>query len=129
MIDEDVFDYPNFTREEIACPCCDKMIHDKDAMLRLQTLRNLVDRALHINSAVRCAKHNGEVGGGKRSQHLLGKAFDIDLTNWDDDDRELLVKEARTAGFTGYGYYNNFLHVDTGPARYWGTPIINVRED
>ena len=114
--------YPNFTIEEMECPCCNVSMHNPDAMLRLQTLRTLLDRPLTINSAYRCTKHNIEVGGGVRSMHLYGKAFDIDVHNWDDADRALLVAEAHTAGFTGFGFYDNFLHVDTGDTRRWGAP-------
>jgi uncharacterized protein YcbK (DUF882 family) len=114
--------YPNFTEEEIQCPCCGCLVHNADAMLRLQTLRNLMDEPIIINSAYRCTKHNIEVGGGSRSQHLYGKAFDIDVHNKSTEERMVLVNEALTAGFTGFGFYDNFLHIDTGEKRRWGAP-------
>jgi uncharacterized protein YcbK (DUF882 family) len=57
------------------------------------------------------------VGGGVRSRHKVGDAFDISLRTVKDKTR--LISSARRAGFTGLGYYQTFLHVDTGRARWW----------
>ena len=114
--------YPNFTVTEVECPCCNKNGVDEDALAKLQALRDEMGRGLKINSAYRCAKHNDSVGGGTRSQHLLGKAFDISVRGWPQEERMKMVEAAEEIGFTGFGYYDNFLHADTGPARFWNTP-------
>ena len=114
--------YPNFTQKEIQCDCCGKVDVDEGSMEKLQELRDFVDRPLTINSAVRCTSHNLSVGGGARSQHLSGRAFDIDLHNFTDEERLELVALAKQVGFTGFGYYDNFIHIDTGTKRKWGTP-------
>lgn len=50
-----------------------------DLLLKLQILRNIMKIPLKINSGMRCAKHNAEVGGKPGSFHLQGKAVDIDM--------------------------------------------------
>jgi hypothetical protein len=52
---------------------------------------------------------------------MQGDAFDVRMENHDPHEFEAA---ARAVGFTGFGYYpkSGFMHVDTGPARSWGTP-------
>jgi hypothetical protein len=52
---------------------------------------------------------------------MEGIAFDVRMDNHDPHELEAA---ARAVGFTGFGYYprSGFMHVDTGPARSWGTP-------
>ena len=54
--------------------------------------------------------------------HLEGKAFDVSVRNWTDEQKMTLVEVAKAVDFTGFGYYDTFLHIDTGPERHWGTP-------
>jgi uncharacterized protein YcbK (DUF882 family) len=44
---------------------------------RLQVIRDLLGKAVHINSGYRTAAHNAAVGGASGSMHLTGKAADI----------------------------------------------------
>lgn len=78
----------NFSTYEFACPCCG--LHpDQSTLLKiaipLQRLRDNVnlyrcsDNIISIHSGYRCPKHNREVGGGKNSQHLYGRAADIHM--------------------------------------------------
>jgi len=57
-------------------------------------------------------------GVAKRSQHLLGKAVDIRLT---DVDTDTLRDVALSLKLGGVGYYprSNFIHVDTARVRRW----------
>ncbi len=75
----------NLSRSEMACQCgCGFDTVDFDLVGILQDCVNYF-RAMHpekdirlrINSGSRCKKHNIEVGGGMKSQHLCGKAADI----------------------------------------------------
>jgi hypothetical protein len=52
---------------------------------------------------------------------MQGDAFDVRMDNHDPHEFEAA---ARAVGFTGFGYYpkSGFMHIDTGPARTWGTP-------
>lgn len=57
-------------------------------------------------------------GVAKRSQHLLGKAIDVRLT---DVPIETIRKVAYDLGVGGIGFYSrsNFVHLDTGRFRTW----------
>jgi len=57
-------------------------------------------------------------GVAKRSQHVLGKAIDVRLT---DVDTSILRDVALSMKSGGVGYYpgSNFIHVDTGRVRRW----------
>lgn len=68
---------PHFRRREIACPCCGLCNADPLALLTLEWVRELVGCGFSPNSFCRCAQHNKKVGGKPRSQHLLGRAFDV----------------------------------------------------
>lgn len=111
--------WPNFTPEEIACRGTGKLGIDPAAMDKLQALRDRLGAPLILKSAFRSPEHNAAVGGAKASQHLKGKAFDVSQANHDPEKFEAV---ARAVGFTGFGFYqkNDFIHVDTGPAREWG---------
>jgi hypothetical protein len=109
--------WPNFTPAELSCPCCGEMFYDPHAFDALQRVRTELDQQLKINSAHRCALHNRRVGGAARSMHKQ-IAFDMSLRG---QDPLALLRAARRAGFTGYGYYGTFLHVDLGKPRSWHT--------
>lgn len=107
----------NFSPAEVSCPCCGEMYFDPEAFDRVQLVRDDVGIPTALNSAHRCALHNRRVGGAARSMHKE-IAFDISLRN---QNKQSLLDAARRAGFTGFGYYGTFLHVDLGRPRYWVT--------
>jgi zinc D-Ala-D-Ala carboxypeptidase len=109
--------WPNFMPHEIACKGTGLLIIDPESMDKLQAFRNAVGIPFRPNSAYRSESHNKRVGGAKNSQHRLGKAFDIPITSR--MTRELIHEKAKEVGFTGFGDYNAFVHIDTGRARYW----------
>lgn len=115
-----------FSPEELRCRGCvpgrclrDPYGFQLEAALKLDKLRELMDQPLIINSAYRCPFHNAAVGGAASSRHKVGDAFDISLRNVENKSR--LISCAKLAGFTGFGFYGTFLHVDTGPVRVWVT--------
>lgn len=113
--------FPNFTPEELACDGTDRLQLDLYAVIQLQGMRNCWGNPLVPTSAYRSPEHNRAVGGGERSQHLEGTAFDIACTP---SDGPKLEKLALAFGATGIGRYpkRNFIHVDWRlgrPAR-WG---------
>lgn len=85
-------------------------------MQKLQLARNIAGEPFNMNSCYRCAIHNAAVGGAPMSQHKFGRAGDISLVGVN---RFSILKACQKAGFTGFGYYQTFLHVDTGAARTW----------
>lgn len=109
--------WKNFTPKEIACKGDGLIVVNETAMDRLQKFRELANTPVIINSGYRSVAYNKRVGGAPKSQHLQGKAFDIQIT--EKLTRETIHKLAKLAGFTGFGDYNTFVHIDIGPARYW----------
>ena len=62
--------------------------------------------------------HRNSSGVAEHSQHLLGKAIDVRLTGFS---TRQLGEHARSLARGGVGFYasSDFVHVDTGPVRYW----------
>ena len=107
--------WPNFSKAELSCRHCGEYVHNADFLDALQSLRDQLQKPVRILSAHRCALHNAAVGGAPLSQHL-GMAADIALHSH--YPAQLLIA-AREAGFTGFGYYTTFLHLDMGRPRFW----------
>ena len=72
-----------FKDKEFVCKCCGELPPLAQANVRalvenvLDPAREMLGRAIQVNSGYRCAKHNLECGGVKGSQHLCGEAADI----------------------------------------------------
>ena len=112
----------NINRTEVACRCgCGQ---DSIDYAVIQAVQGACDYfaeklgkskvILHINSGNRCEKHNAKVGGGDKSQHLLGKAIDHYIE--DVTIRELFnyyaKKYPHTFGKSPY-YADGFVHLDS----------------
>jgi hypothetical protein len=105
-----------FNRDEVNSPDDGSLVINEDALDKLERMRIKVGKPLKINSAYRSIKHNKKVGGEKGSMHRQGRAFDISNKGHNPYD---LYQAAIDAGFTGFGFYRTFLHVDTGNKRWW----------
>lgn len=116
-VDPTKWRWKNFTPFEIASRGDGLIVIDEDALDRLQHFREIVGVPFTPNSAYRSEEHNARVGGAPNSQHRYGRAFDIPIKPG--LSRNLIHRAARRAGFTGYGDYNTFVHIDTGAPRYW----------
>lgn len=105
-----------FTREEFGCKCggsCGRFPVEPDWELvkLLESLRETLGKPIFISSGIRCEKHNRDVGGVEKSQHLLGTAADIVVPG---------VAPAVVADFAerymkgrgGIGVYDTFIHID-----------------
>lgn len=127
LLDQWRYRWPDFAPSEVACRGCtaqnschrDRYAIVPEAMDCLQALRNLIYQPVAINSAYRCPFHNVKVGGAPRSHHRVGDAFDISIRGMIDNQKMVLVERAKIAGFTGFGFYGTFLHVDLGKPRKW----------
>lgn len=107
--------WPNFTPAEFSCRHCGESYHWPEFLDRLQTARSKVGQPFTILSGHRCSLHNARVGGAPLSEHLR-LAVDISTIG---HDRSGLLKACQTAGFTGFGFYQTFLHIDLGRPRKW----------
>ena len=114
--------------KEFYCPCgCGLGFRDMD-----EDFVNMIDRArghagvpFRHNSTIRCMKHNlsKEVGGSKTSSHPKGLADDIEVRN--SYERFRILHGLKKVGFTRFGIYENFIHVDGDPDKpkeliWWG---------
>ncbi len=86
---------------------------DSDLVNKLELLRKEIgDKPIQINSGYRSEEYNKRVGGVSRSQHLEGKAADIQVKGMSSEE---LNKAAKKVGFPFTQTYKNkpHLHVDT----------------
>lgn len=104
---------PHFSRSEFRDHRTGGIVGPDPALIeRLEALRALKNgRPLYIRSGYRSPKTNAAVGGARNSQHLYGRAADIDPSY-------CTVDEALHCGFTGVGYSSNggVVHVDVRPS-------------
>ncbi len=106
-----------FTPKELASKGNGSIKILEHALDKLERVREQLGRPLVINSAYRDPEYNARIGGARMSRHKVGDAFDISLKG---QDRHKLHRLCKDAGFTGFGLYKTFLHVDCGPRRQWG---------
>lgn len=100
----------NFKLSEFACrDGSEELMLDMDLVHKLQVLRNKLGKPIRVTSGYRNPEYNEKVGGVKNSQHLLGKAADIQVDGMDTVE---LSRHAKMVGFNGIGIYKNFVHVD-----------------
>lgn len=104
----------NFVSTEFDCKCkyksCATTEIDPKLVEYLQKIRDYFGKAVSINSAYRCEKHNKEVGGAKSSKHLFGQAADIKVSGITP---RKVAQYAEHIGILGIGLYSNFVHIDT----------------
>jgi zinc D-Ala-D-Ala carboxypeptidase len=110
-------DWPSiyFSPQEVACRRTGLVLltpESREALKKLDDLRRAMGHPLFLNSAYRSPEHNRAVGGARRSYHMRGVAFDVNMTNVDPHRFEA---EAARLGFSGIGIYvkSNFIHIDT----------------
>ncbi len=102
----------NFKSLEFDCKCNQCSLTKIDPLLVgfLQKIRDHFNTPVVINSAYRCAVHNGKVGGAKNSKHLYGSAADIVVKGVEPIE---VAKYAESIGVFGIGLYDTFVHIDT----------------
>lgn len=94
---------------------------DPDVINRVGTaFSSLGLENVRISSGYRSEAHNEKVGGAKKSQHIHGKAVDIDVSKMNIEERKNLIRALSAAGITGLGVGANIIHADTGNRRAWG---------
>ena len=73
---------PSFTVREFRCrDGSDAIMIDQTLVVLLQAIREHFNKPVTITSGYRTGTHNTAVGGSKSSQHLLGKAADIQVAD------------------------------------------------
>ena len=113
---------PGFKVREFRCrDGSDTIMIDQTLVVLLQAIREHFNKPITITSGYRTAAHNAAVGGAKSSQHLLGKAADIQVA---DTTVEAVAAYAESLmpDWGGVGRYpvkagraKGWVHVDTRP--------------
>jgi uncharacterized protein YcbK (DUF882 family) len=105
----------HFKRSEFRCKCgCGADTVDYELLRVCEEVREYTGAPVRVMSGHRCKKHNSAVGGAKRSQHLYGRAADLQVDNPKDVYDYLNTKYPNTYGL---GLYARMVHVDTSSRR------------
>lgn len=104
----------NFKLREFQCKHCHAVKLCPELLRRLQAMREECGRAIIINSGYRCATHNKSVGGATNSQHLSGRAADIQISGYSVS--QMVALAEKYFGKGGIGIGSNYIHVDSRDA-------------
>ena len=120
---------PNFSLSEFAshdgAPTpASVMPHLRQLAQQLEVLRSAFgDAGIHITSGYRSPAHNRAVGGAKNSEHMQGRAADINVAGHTPVQVKAKILELIANGRMlqgGIGLYSGFVHYDTrGYAARW----------
>ena len=104
-----------FTDKELACRCGCGMMPNRESCRKLYALRLLFGYPVYVYSGARCPARNKSEGGSASSQHLLGKAFDVEVPYNKDGN---LMKLAWDTGFTAVALISDGkVHLDDGHSK------------
>ena len=111
----------NFNRSEFACKCgCGFDTVDVQLLSYLEEVREEFG-PVRVTSGARCPEYNRSVGGSDKSQHLFGRAADIQIDGVSPLDIQDFCEAVVTPN--GLGRYHSFTHIDSrssGLARWEG---------
>lgn len=112
----------HFARSEFACSCgCGYNTVDTELLTMLEIVRQHFDAPVTITSACRCPTRNAEVGGAENSQHLIGRAADIQISGIEPREVADYIDNMWPDTY-GLGRYGVFTHLDSRvPRARWGS--------
>ncbi|MBD1914735.1 DUF882 domain-containing protein [Phormidium sp. FACHB-322] len=115
------FTWGEATREATRIPETQAIVDNIIGLARaLQGARDRLDRSFQITSWYRPPAVNAAVGGASRSQHLYGRAADIQVQGLSGRQVANALMLSWPGGMGIYGNIPNIIHLDTGPKRTWG---------
>lgn len=120
-------DIQYFARAEFRCQCGGKYCNGFPAEPAEETVRmadEIRRRAgvpLKVNSGLRCARHNAEVGGVSNSLHTTGQAVDLSGSISPAKLHQIAeqVQGEMIPGRGGLGLYSWGIHIDNGKKGRW----------
>ena len=83
---------------------------------QLEVLRSHLNKPITVTSGFRSETHNNRIGGSKTSQHLLGKASDLQVKGLKPKTVYKAIEKLIEQGKMlegGLGLYDTFVHYDT----------------
>lgn len=104
---------PHFTKEELACHHCGRLLVRPELLAGLETLRLRAGTPVTVQDGYRCPEHNLAVGGVADSQHCLGMAADVRVCG--SSLQQMFDLALAVPEFAGGGigvYDGGFIHVD-----------------
>ncbi len=110
----------HFSMDEFLCNCAgncewkDPNKIDVEFIVKMEKLRALYGKPIHINSGLRCPAWNEKHHSKPTSSHIKGCAGDLRVS--DNGERWALVKAAMVV-FRRVGVEGRFLHVDSDDAK------------
>jgi uncharacterized protein YcbK (DUF882 family) len=104
---------PNFVSDEFKCKCgkCPSSFISEELIEELEYIRTYFNAPVKINSGYRCPQHNSAIGGASKSQHMFGRAADIDILGVSPDKVQEYLLNRHPDKF-GIGSYKTFTHID-----------------
>ncbi|MBD2460508.1 DUF882 domain-containing protein [Oscillatoria sp. FACHB-1407] len=115
------FTWGEATKNATRIPPTVEIVNNIIALAReLQKARNQIGRPFKINSWYRPPAINRAVGGATRSQHLTGRAVDVQVSGYSGRRAANALMAWWNGGIGIYSNLPNVLHLDIGPRRYWG---------
>jgi uncharacterized protein YcbK (DUF882 family) len=107
------WNYPNFSRKEMACQHCGAEGIRPELMDKLQAMRTEYGKPMTITSGYRCPQHPVEAKKATPGAHALGLAADIGVQG---AEAHAVLALAMKHGFNGIGVQQKgtgrFIHVD-----------------
>ncbi len=115
------FTWGEATRDATRIPETQAIVDNIIGLARaLQPVRDRLNRPFQINSWYRPPAVNAAVGGAPQSQHLFGRAADIQVQGMNGRQVANAVMLTWPGGLGIYSNIPNIIHLDTGPRRVWG---------
>ncbi len=115
------FSWGEATRNATRIPENQTIVNNIIALARaLQPVRDRIGRPFQINSWYRPPAVNAAVGGASQSQHLFGRAVDIQVQGMSGRQVANAVMLTWPGGVGIYSNIPNIIHLDIGPKRTWG---------
>ncbi|HEY9648399.1 MAG TPA: D-Ala-D-Ala carboxypeptidase family metallohydrolase [Chroococcidiopsis sp.] len=115
------FTWGEATKNATRLPATVEIVNNIVALAKeLQKVRNQIGRPLQVNSWYRPPAVNSAVGGVSNSQHLTGKAVDLQVSGYSGRQLANAVMLWWNGGVGIYSNLPNLLHLDIGPKRTWG---------
>lgn len=109
---------PNFTLSELLTknPVSSYTKLNKDLLLRLNAVRQKLNKPIKINSGYRSPEYNKTVpNSASNSLHTKGDALDLGV-----EDTQVLSDVVKSFGWSGeLGIYNTFCHIGIGSTGTW----------